>query len=110
MTSGILRNYYRDEVNYSANESNDANNCRIKNNKTTTSKSFEYKTNIIGSTLNNNSRLNTKVVVPWKYTELDLTWSKYWLISEMSRAPEVGGAISADATLTTGATSQINNA
>ena len=39
-----------------------------------------------------------------------LTWSKYWVISEMSRAPEVEGAIPADATLTTGATSQINNA
>ena len=71
MTSGSLWNYYRDEVNYSANENNDANNCRIKNNKATTSKSFEYKTNIIGSTLNNNSRLNTEVVVPWKYTEFD---------------------------------------
>ena len=40
MISGSLWNYYRDEVNDSANENNDANNCRINNNKTT-SKSFE---------------------------------------------------------------------
>ena len=64
MTSGSLWNYYRDEVNDSANENNDANNCRIKNSKTTTSKSVEYKTKIIGITLNNNGRLNTEVVVP----------------------------------------------
>ena len=38
--SGSLWNYYRDEINDSANENNDANNYRI-NNKTTASKYFE---------------------------------------------------------------------
>ena len=46
-TSGNLWNYYRSEINDSANENNDANNYRIDNNKTTTSKSSEYKTKII---------------------------------------------------------------
>ena len=54
MTSGSLSNYYRGEVNDSANENNGANNYRISNNKTTTSKSFEYKTKLIESTPNNN--------------------------------------------------------
>ena len=45
MTSVSLWNYYRDEVNDDANENNAAGNYRI-NNKTTTSKSFEYKTKI----------------------------------------------------------------
>ena len=45
--SGGLWNYYRDEINRSAKENNDANDYRINNNKTTTSKSFEYKTKII---------------------------------------------------------------
>ena len=45
MTSGSLWNYYRDELYNSVNENNDANNYRINNNKTTTSKSFEYKKN-----------------------------------------------------------------
>ena len=33
--------------------------------------------------------------------ELDLKWSKYCVISETSRAPQVGGANPADATSTT---------
>ena len=41
MTSGSLWTYYRDEINGDANENV---NNRINNNKTTTSKSFEYKT------------------------------------------------------------------
>ena len=68
--SMILRklwNYYRDEVNDSDDENNDANNFRINNNKTTTSKSFEYKTKLIGSTPDNGGRLDAKVVVPLKY-------------------------------------------
>ena len=67
MTSGSLWNYYRDEVNDSANENNDGNNFRISNNKTTTSKSFEYKTKLIGCTPNNDSRLDAEVVIPLKY-------------------------------------------
>ena len=35
MTSRSWRNYYRDEINDSANENEDANNFRINNNKTT---------------------------------------------------------------------------
>ena len=42
--------------------------------------------------------------------ELDLTWSKYCIISEISKTPEVKGASPADATLTTGATFQIYKA
>ena len=42
--------------------------------------------------------------------ELYLTWSKYCVIPEISRTPEVGGANLADATLKTGAKFQINNA
>ena len=38
MTSGSLWKYYRDELNDDTNENNDANNHRINNNKTTTSK------------------------------------------------------------------------
>ena len=45
MTSGSLWNYYRDELNDSVNENNDANSYKINSNKTTTSKSFEYKKN-----------------------------------------------------------------
>ena len=41
--SGSLWNYYRDEINDSANENNVVKNYIINNSKTTTSKSFEYK-------------------------------------------------------------------
>ena len=41
MTQGSLQNYYGDEVNDSANENNAANNFRINNRKSITSKSFE---------------------------------------------------------------------
>ena len=51
MTSGSLWNY-RDEINDEANE-NVSNNNTINNNKTITSKSFEYKTKLIGSSPNN---------------------------------------------------------
>ena len=61
-----LWNYYRDQINDYANENNDANNYRINNSKTTTSKSDKYKTKIIGRTPNDNI-LNTEVVVPLKY-------------------------------------------
>ena len=42
MTSESLWNYYRDKINDDANENNSARN-KINNNKTITSKSFEYK-------------------------------------------------------------------
>ena len=61
MTSWSLWNYDRDEVSDSANENNDVNNYRIYNNKKTTRKSSEYKTKLIGSTSDTNSRLNAEV-------------------------------------------------
>ena len=42
-------------------------NYRINNNKTTTSKSLEYKTDIAGRTPVDSSRLDAEVVVPLKY-------------------------------------------
>ena len=48
------------------NEKNGAIDFRINNDKTTRSKSFEYKTKLIGSTSYNTSRLNAEVVVPLK--------------------------------------------
>ena len=101
ITSGRLLNYYRDEVNDTANENNYANNFRIHNNKITTSKSFQYKTKSKGRTPNNDDRLDAEVVVPLKYLsnfwrsldlalikceiEPDLLWSRYCVISEISR-------------------------
>ena len=82
MTSGSLWNYYRNEVNDDTNEDHDAGNYGINNKKTTASKSFEYKTKIIGIT--------PETVTPLKYLsnfyrslylpltnceiELDLSW------------------------------------
>ena len=62
--SRSLWNYYGDEINDSANENNDTDNYGINNNITTTSKSFEYKTKIIGRTPNNNNILDAEVIVP----------------------------------------------
>ena len=67
MTSWNLWNYYKNEVNDNANKNDYADNYRINSNKTTTSKSFEYNTKILGSIPNNNSSLDTEVVVPLKY-------------------------------------------
>ena len=91
MTSEGLWSYYRDEENDDPNENNVAR-IKINNNKTITSKSFEYKTELIGRTPNNNNILDAEVVVPLKYlsnfwrfldlplinceVELDLSWSK----------------------------------
>ena len=101
MTPGSLRNYYRDEVNDDANESNGANNT-TNNNKILTSKSFEHKTKLIGSSPNDNNTLDAEVVVPVKYLsnfwrsldlplinceiKLDLSWSKECIISEITPA------------------------
>ena len=67
MTSRSLWNYYSDEVHDAATEV--VTNYR-KNNKTTASESFEYKTKVIGSTPDNNNRLDAEVVVPLKYLPL----------------------------------------
>ena len=66
MASGSLWNYYRDEINDDANEVNVADN-KINYNKTITSKSFEYKTKLIGKMSSDNNILGPKVVVPLKY-------------------------------------------
>ena len=97
-----LRNYYRDEINDSANENNDVDSYRIKKNKIATSHSFEYKTKTIERTPKNNNVLDTEVFVPLEYSsnfwrshdvllsnceiELDLSLSRYCVVSEISRA------------------------
>ena len=106
MTSGNLQNYYRAEINDDANENNAACN-KINNSKTTTSKSFEYKTKLIGRTPNNNNILDAKVVVPLKYLSnfwrslhqpfsncevgLDLSLTKECTISEISITRIIAG-------------------
>ena len=124
MTSGSLWNYHRDEINDKANENNAANN-KINNHKTITSKSFEYKTKLIGSTSNDNNTLDAEVVVPLKYlsnfwrsldlplinceTELDLSWSKECIKSEISIIPRMPPVQDVTAIQTTSATFQISN-
>ena len=127
MTTGRLWNYYRDEINDDENE-NDDNGNKINNNKTTASRSFKYKTKITGSTPDNASRLNAKVVVPVKYSsnfwrsldlplinceiEPDLRWERKFIITEISRTFRVVDS-NADAVVyemtsqTAGATFQI---
>ena len=77
MTSENLWNYYRDDLNDDVNENNSAGNDRINNSKTTTSKSFEYKTEITRKTAILD-RLNTGVVVPLKYL------SNFWRSLDLS--------------------------
>ena len=59
LTSSILWNSCRDELNVHTNENN--------YNSETASRSFEYKTNIIGRAPISNNLLDIKVVVPLKY-------------------------------------------
>ena len=98
ITSRSLWNYYRDEVNDDANESN-ASRIKINNNEKITGKSFEYNTKLMGSTPDNNNVLDTEVVVSLKYLsnfwrsldlpliickiELYLSWSKACIVSEI---------------------------
>ena len=110
VTSGSLWNYYREEINDDENENDDNNNNnnnknsnnnnRLNNNKRITNKSFKHKTKI-GSTLDNENKLNAEVLVSLKYLsnfwrsfnlslvnceiELDLSWSKHCVISKTSR-------------------------
>ena len=63
MTSKRLWNYYRDKVNDDANENNTVDN-RINNNKTITSKSFEYRTKITRKRWDDNNTLDIEVAVP----------------------------------------------
>ena len=48
-------------MNDNSNENNDAGNYRVNNKKIATGKYFEYKTKIIGRTLDNNSRLDADI-------------------------------------------------
>ena len=128
----IICVYYRDEINDNANE-NDAARNKINNNKTTTSKLFEYKTKLIVRTPNNNKILDGEAVVPLKYLsnfwrsldsllinceiELDMSWSKEWIISEISIKPAKAGnqranppVLAVAARQKTGTTFQISNA
>ena len=89
LKSESLWNYYKDEMNGDAAEVNDAN-FKINNGKVTTSRSFEYKTQITRNTPANNNILDRENVVPLKYLsnfwrylslslinceiELDLSW------------------------------------
>ena len=132
MASGSLWNYCRNEVNENANK-NHANNYRINNNKIITSIYFMYKTKIIESMSNDNNTLDAEVIVPLKYfsifwrsldsplitceIELNLKWTKTCVITEICKTPEVLANPNANspnhlnqATVTTGATFQTNNA
>ena len=62
MMSGSLWNYYRDKVKDPANKIYAANNNMI-NKKTIKSKSFDYKSKLIGKIPNDNSRLNAEAFV-----------------------------------------------
>ena len=100
MASESLWNYHRDEVNDDANENNTSN--YMINNKTKTSRYFEYRTQIIGRISNDNNALDTKVVVALKYLsnfwrsldlilinceiEPDLLWSRNCIIFKILRA------------------------
>ena len=48
-------------MNDNSNKNNDDGNNRINNKKTSTGKYFEYKTKIIGRTLDNNSKLDANI-------------------------------------------------
>ena len=78
MTPGSLWNYYRDNMNDAADE--DVANYRISNSKITTSKSLEYNSKIIGSTLVSINLLDAEVFVIlnyfsvfWRNLDLSLT-------------------------------------
>ena len=117
--SETLCDFYRDEIKDSSIENNDDGN-KANNNKAITSKFFEYKTKIIGKTPDDNNTLDSKVAVPLKYLsnflrffdlplinceiELDLSWSKEGIISEISITLEVKGDNPVDAVQTTGET------
>ena len=66
MASESSWNYYRDKVNDDANEVI-ANNYGINNSNTTTSRSLEWKTKMIGRTIDDNNILDTENVVQLKY-------------------------------------------
>ena len=104
MTSGNLWNWYRDEIKDDANENF---NNRINNNKRITSKSFEFKAKLTGSTPDDNNILDAEVFLLLKNLsnifrsldlrlikcgiEVDLSWSKECIITEIPIIPAVPG-------------------
>ena len=77
LTSGNLWNYHKDEINDSTTENNDDDN-KINNNKTITSKIFEYKTKRIGRTPDDNNTLKAEFVVLLTYL------SNFWRFLDLS--------------------------
>ena len=94
-TTGSLWNYYRDQPSDLL---------------STNSESFKYKTSIVGKTPHNNdSLINVEVVIPLKYlsnfwrnldiplinceVEIILTWSKNWVLADMTVDADVDPAI-----------------
>ena len=78
MTPGSLWNYYGDNMNDAVDE--DVANYRINSNKITTSKSLEYNSKIIGSTLVSINLLDAEVFILlkhfsifWRNLDLSLT-------------------------------------
>ena len=119
-----------DKRNDAANGNNTAR-IMINESKTVTIKSFEYETKLTGNTSNNNI-LEAGVVVLWKYLsnfgrsldlpainfeiEIDLLWSKEFIIPETSITPRIAGnpntkppVQAREAVKTTGATFKIIN-
>ena len=107
ITSGSLRNYYKDEVIdafIDANENN-ADNYRIENRETVISELFDSKTKIIRSTAADNNTFQTEASVLlkhlsdfWRYLDFPLvncelnlyfSWSKECIISEISKTAAV---------------------
>ena len=77
MTSGSLWNYCRHQINDSPIE---INNCNRKNNKkTTTSKSFEYKTKLIGGAPNNNNILDAEVSIIPRAPKILVLIHLFWM-------------------------------
>ena len=112
-------------MNDDENENNHAGNFIINNNKTTRRKSSEYKSKVLGSTTDDNIRLDTEVVVSLKYLTnfcnslnlflinykiVDLRWVRNCLMSEISGTAVEAGNSPVVATATTSAAFQINNA
>ena len=80
MTWERLRNYYRDQINDGTNENV---HNRISNNKTISSKYFEYKTNLISRTPDDNDVLDPEIVVNLKH--LSNFWGSLYLLLQYNQ-------------------------
>lgn len=126
-----MQNCHREELNDNGNENIRTNTYRLNNKTTTTSRSYEYETRIIWSKPANNDALDTEVVGLLKYLinlwasldlpvinceiDLDLSCSKNWTISGISRVAAVAanpaavpGTVARLTMPATGAAFQIN--